>query len=41
MKRPVGRPKTITDMKAYKREHQRQYRADVKAGTRIPKKRTK
>jgi hypothetical protein len=30
-KRPVGRPKTITDMKAYKAERARKYRADKKA----------
>lgn len=30
-KRPVGRPKTITDMAAYKADKQRQYRARKKA----------
>lgn len=30
-KRPVGRPKTITDMRAYKAERARKYRADKKA----------
>lgn len=30
-KRPVGRPKIITDMKAYKAERARKYRADKKA----------
>lgn len=29
-KRTVGRPKTITDMKAYKREKAREYRANKK-----------
>ena len=30
-KRPVGRPKTITDMKAYKAMKAREYRAAKKA----------
>lgn len=30
VKRPVGRPKAITDMKAYKREKARYYRAKLK-----------
>lgn len=29
-KRPVGRPRTITDMKTYKRDKARQYRAAKK-----------
>lgn len=36
-KRPVGRPRTITDMKAYKRDKARQYRSEIKAGKRVPK----
>lgn len=32
-KRPVGRPKTITDMKSYKRDKMREYRAAKKAAT--------
>jgi len=33
MKRPVGRPKTITDMRAYKAAKAREYRAKKKAET--------
>lgn len=39
-KRGRGRPKTITDMKAYKAAKAREYRAsraEVKAGIRVPK----
>ena len=31
-KRPVGRPRTITDMKAYKAAKAREYRAKKKEG---------
>lgn len=37
-KRPVGRPKTITDMRAYKAERARKYRADKKAAKSPPPK---